>query len=340
MTKEKLFEPIPPAILDPVQSPASSGGIERLRMLIEATLRPHVDGPAYALLDFPDYFNPGDCAIWLGEARVLQTLTGRPPAWVASIRSFDVRILRTLPQAAPLFLQGGGNLGDLWPAHQAFRERVLAEATDRRIVVLTQSAQFRTTAGLERARRAFGNHPRLTLLIRDADSLDFARSHFDCASDLCPDFALALDLHRPAGRPNCDLFWLLRGDQESAGATLQSLRSGWLRADWPRPPLLGRAWLHRIARLPAGTQFRVANSLARMRLVRGLRLFSRARAVVTDRLHGHVLSTLLGIPNVLLPDAFGKNRGLYDAWTRHLPGCAFAETPVQALAELERLGCA
>ncbi len=26
----------------------------------------------------------------------------------------------------PIFLQGGGNLGDLWPNHQAFRERVAA----------------------------------------------------------------------------------------------------------------------------------------------------------------------------------------------------------------------
>jgi len=69
----------------------------------------------------------------------------------------------------------------------------------------------------------------------------------------------------------------------------------------------------------------------------GLRLFSQARAVVTDRLHGHVLSTLLGIPNVLLPDAYGKNRGLYESWTRSLPGCAFAETPDQALIALASL---
>lgn len=335
-----MHETLHTTIDAPTDPPASPVSIEGLRMLIEATLRPHVDGPAYALLDFPDYFNPGDCAIWLGEGHVLRTLTGRAPAWVASLYSFDARKLRALPQAAPIFLQGGGNFGDLWPAHQAFREQVLAQATDRRIVVLTQSIQFRTAAGLERARRALGNHPRVTVLARDAKSLEFARSHFDCASELCPDFALALDLRRPAGGPSCDLFWLLRADQESAGALLQSLRHGWLRADWPQLPFLGRAWLHRIAGLPAGAQSRAANLLARMRLVRGLRLFSGARAVVTDRLHGHVLCTLLGIPNVLLPDAFGKNRGLYETWTRHLPGCAFAETPAQALAELERLGYA
>ena len=338
MTDETM--PGPPTSDAPADPTPSTAGIEDIRTLIQETLRPHLDGPIYALLDFPDHSNAGDCAIWLGEAQVLRTLTRRPPTWVASFHSFDSRRLRMLPQAAPIFLHGGGNVGDLWPVHQLFREQVLTEASDRRIVILTQSIQFRTASALERARRAFGNHPHVTLLVCDADSLEFARSHFDCASKLCPDFALALDLRKPANAPSCDLFWLLRADKESAGAALQSMRPGWLRADWPQLPLLGRAWLHRISILPARVLPAIADSLAHVRMMRGLRLFCGARAVVTDRLHGHVLSTLLGIPNVLLPDAFGKNRGLYETWTHHLPGCAFADTPAQALAELENMGYA
>jgi pyruvyl transferase EpsO len=40
--------------------------------------------------------------------------------------------------------------------------------------------------------------------------------------------------------------------------------------------------------------------------------------VVTDRLHGHILSVLLGIPNVLMDNSYGKNQSFYATWTQDL----------------------
>lgn len=311
--------------------------ITGLRKKIEAAVRPHLDGPGYALLDFPDYFNPGDCAIWLGERRVLSRLAESAPSLVASIHSYNRHKLNALPRSATVFLQGGGNFGDLWPIHQLFRERVLADAADRRVVVLTQSIMFRSPQALERARRAVGSHSHLTLLVRDLDSFNFARSQFDCASELCPDFALALDLRRPHGWDPTSVFFLLRGDQESSGIANHLDRGHWRCADWANPYFLGRSWMHRFSLLPQRVQLRIGDSLSRWRLMKGISVFAAAGAVITDRLHGHVLCTLMGIPNVLLPDAHGKNRGLYETWTQHLPSCGFAETPTQALAKLDGL---
>jgi pyruvyl transferase EpsO len=50
-----------------------------------------------------------------------------------------------------------------------------------------------------------------------------------------------------------------------------------------------------------------------------VRLLAGADAVVTDCLHGHVLATLLGRPQVLLPERSGKLRALHETWTRDLP---------------------
>lgn len=308
-----------------------------LRARIEAAVRPHMAGPGYALLDFPDYFNPGDCAIWLGERRVLGRVAGSAPSLIASIHSYNGYTLKALPGSVPVFLQGGGNFGDLWPHHQLFRERLFADAADRRVIVLTQSIMFRSARALERARRAVGSHPRLTLLVRDVDSLGFARSQFDCASELCPDFALALDLRRAQGWDRNSIFFLLRGDQESSGIANHLDRRHWRCSDWPKPYFLSRSWIHRLGVLPQHAQVNIADSLSRWRLMKGISIFAGAGAVITDRLHGHVLCTLMGIPNVLLPDAHGKNRGLYETWTRHLPACGFAETPTQALAKLDGL---
>ena len=58
---------------------------------------------------------------------------------------------------------------------------------------------------------------------------------------------------------------------------------------------------------------------------------------VTDRLHGHVLAPLAGVPHVVLDDATGKVRRFHAAWTRGAAGVAFAEGPDEALRTARRL---
>ncbi|MEM9541926.1 MAG: polysaccharide pyruvyl transferase family protein [Cyanobacteria bacterium P01_E01_bin.42] len=45
--------------------------------------------------------------------------------------------------------------------------------------------------------------------------------------------------------------------------------------------------------------------------------------VITTRLHGHILCTLLGIPNIFLPNSYHKNLGFYEAWTADIPFSRF-----------------
>lgn len=44
-------------------------------------------------------------------------------------------------------------------------------------------------------------------------------------------------------------------------------------------------------------------------------LFSRFEVVTTDRLHAHILSCLMSIPNTVLNNSYGKNYSYVDAWT-------------------------
>jgi pyruvyl transferase EpsO len=50
-------------------------------------------------------------------------------------------------------------------------------------------------------------------------------------------------------------------------------------------------------------------------LRRGVELLGSASVVVTDRLHAHVLSLLLGIPHVVTDNVSGKIRSFYETWT-------------------------
>lgn len=277
------------------------------------------------LIDVPSHPNVGDSAIWLGERAALAGI-GRLPALECDLATFDPPRLRPVVAGRTVLIHGGGNLGDLWPTHQELRERVISEFRDRPVIQLPQSIEFRSDAALERARRVFGEHPALTLLCRDCRSLEVARRQFDGARvERCPDLALCLprDLLEACRAPRVsrDVLWLVRSDHESAWPD-GPFPSG--ARDWLAEPRSAAgaavAWLAPRARRGSGDGMwralhrRALARRARERVARGIRLLSSARVVVTDRLHAHVLCAALGIPHVVLDDAFGKIDAHFATW--------------------------
>jgi exopolysaccharide biosynthesis predicted pyruvyltransferase EpsI len=152
-------------------------------------------------------------------------------------------------------------------------------------------------------------------------------------------------LPRP-GAPVEDIVVLARQDAEVRSPLRQLSAHGLTVFDWAtdeRTPVrqTNRALRRCLVRYPgafaavAPMLWHTYDPLARERLARGTRLLGRGRAVITDRLHGHILSVLLGIPHVLLDNSYAKNRAFYETWTRNSTLTAWAETPEQAL-ELAR----
>jgi pyruvyl transferase EpsO len=146
-------------------------------------------------------------------------------------------------------------------------------------------------------------------------------------------------LQRRAQATN-DILWLARTDHEAADHRVL-LGPDVERADWLadertwrlRASARAKAFLVRHPRRAAGAWRLLANlqrSVARERLERGLRLLSKGRVVVTDRLHGHILSMLMDIPQVLLDNSYGKLRGFYDAWTASSSNTSFCKTAEDA----------
>jgi pyruvyl transferase EpsO len=59
---------------------------------------------------------------------------------------------------------------------------------------------------------------------------------------------------------------------------------------------------------------------AKARVLRGCRLLSSGRVVITDRLHAHILCLLLGIPHSVLDNTYGKLGRFLDTWTGRAAG--------------------
>jgi len=312
-------------------------------------------GTRCALVDFPRHANVGDSAIWLGE-RALLTELGADVVYVADLHTFsETDLTERLPHGT-ILLHGGGNLGDLWPHHQKLREQIIRAFPGHRIIQLPQSVHFGDPASLHWAREIFDAHPDLVLLLRDHRSLLTARRAFRAPSMLCPDSALALSRLPRSPRPGHRILWLSRTDHEAAHHPEPDLAADVHRTDWTGQEGADNAWiaaLQTVARdlqapstdrcpgvtsHPMGELIRLYDRHAALHLLRGCRLLTSAQAVVTDRLHAHLLCLLLGLPHVVLNDRHGKVRSYWQTWRHHRwwPAARFAPTPAQAI-QLARL---
>jgi exopolysaccharide biosynthesis predicted pyruvyltransferase EpsI len=321
--------------------------VNTLAARIDAVLKPLLPpGTRCALLDFPNYSNVGDSAIWLGEIAWLQR-SGVEIVYACDTTTYSRTHLADRIGSGPILLNGGGNLGDFWIEHQWFRERVIQEFPDNPIVQLPQTIHFIDDWGVSEARRIFNAHQRLTVLCRDQHSLDFARRQFSATSELCPDMAFALGaIPRPTPADD-DVLWLCRTDAESQGAAVSVVDAGAKCVDWldeaPTPlrdrnrTLSQRLDPHITDSETLDALMATYEPLSRARLTRGCSLLSRATVVVTDRLHGHVLCLLLGIPHVLLDNNYGKIRGFHETWTRDCPLVHWAASPTEAVELAEAI---
>ena len=331
-------------------------------------------GTRCALALYPDHWNVGDAAIWWATRQLLAELDVTV-AYACDPWSYDPRALRAALPEGPILLLGGGNFGDVYPREQGSRLRILADFSDRRIIQLPQSIAFRSPAAVAEMADVLARQRDFTLLVRDHVSLAFAREHFPGATVAsCPDTVVALEL--PTGLPRAEtpVVALWRNDSESLGP-LPAVPPDWIVRDWTVPggvlPAAEAAQLSTAARRfkewvgmpppwppqpsatdgdPGPLRRQIAwrhlpwlwDQLAEDRTLRGLRILSRGRVVITNRLHAHLLCLLAGIPHVVCDTSNGKIFAHRDTWLTPLglagpdtaradeSGVRFAATPDDA----------
>ena len=306
-------------------------------------------GTHCALVGYPDHWNVGDAAIWWGTRRLLDAV-GVQVDYACDPWSYDPAALRAALPEGPILILGGGNLGDAYRHEQSLREQILADFPERRIIQLPQSIWFASPKRAEALADALVHAGDVTLLLRDAASLSFARDMFRCDSALCPDAAVALDLVGAARSPEVPLLALWRTDSE-ARENVGGGGEGVVVADWTAPgPEIGlmstaaRRFQEWVGDPPAeigscSARRRMAwrhlpwlwDQLAEDRTLRGCRLLSRGRVVLTDRLHAHLLCTLMRKPHVVCDSTNGKIFAYRDTWPIVDPLVRFAASRAEAL---------
>ena len=298
-------------------------------------------GVPCALLEFPDYANAGDSAIWLGEREWLRR-NGNPVVYTCGKKNYSQKILADQVGDGIILLQGGGNFGDLWLDHQHFREMVISDFPHNKIIQLPQTFYFKQRDTLERSAKIINAHNHLILLCRDKQTFDFAVKEFSVQSILCPDMAFVLGRMERVGSPQTDIVWLSRTDKETLNKPRPVNEPGIKHTDWLKEPDtdLNKEYVDLVEetkRYPEKwlslqeSLLRMCDEQAKKRFINGCKILSEGKIVVTDRLHGHIMSLLLNIPHILMDNSYGKIRGFYETWTQHNELTLWADSPEEGL---------
>jgi exopolysaccharide biosynthesis predicted pyruvyltransferase EpsI len=301
-----------------------------------------------AFLDYPNHLNIGDHLIGLGSLLYLTDVNQTEVNYIASDKDFNEDSFLTTSQNSPIVFHGGGNLGDLWPKHQNFREHLIGKYKDREIYILPQTIYFREPQNLEKAKQVFNSHPNLTLFCRDRVSYEIAKKHFyDCQIKLAPDMAFQLleprykleDLQ--VGSKTGESLYLKRKDKENSdkfhidASSYIDCVEDWISfneidnraAQISRlqrdifPDVIRGKFYHKTKAMALEKQNLTLNLL-----YMGVQQLSKYSLIVTDRLHGHILSILLGIPNIFMPNSYHKNQAFYETWTEGNPNSVFLKS--------------
>ncbi|CDF97741.1 polysaccharide pyruvyl transferase family protein [Avibacterium paragallinarum] len=298
-----------------------------------------VDKNDVLYFDYPLHLNVGDLLIYAGTEAFFQD-------YQINIRlrrclqSFDLEeIKKYVKPNTTLLCHGGGNFGDLYPLLQGMRETLLKAFPNNRIIVMPQTAYFSNLQAKERAAAIFSAHQDCYLFVRDQATYQLMKDQFSDKVFLSPDMAhqlydsALLNKTTRAKSAVGKTLYFLRKDIESSHLEKEiqsTLPENAIVKDWKdilttQDKCYGRicsglakvankfhqAWLKNCV-----NDLWYRHSLAVIKRCKDI--FQQYDLVVTSRLHGHIFSCLLEIPNEVCDNAYGKNLGYYRQWTQNI----------------------
>lgn len=244
-----------------------------------------------------DYGNLGDVAITYAQHKFLSqqfkdfVVTEIPISKTIEGIAFVKKILA---KDDIITTVGGGNMGDLYPLIEEFRQTVIDSFHDNLVISFPQTIDFEKTPkgqkALEVAVNRYSKHPNLILLAREQKTYDFFTKNFKKnKAILVPDIVLTLDKILPAKQRKGVIVCLRDDKEKKLSIEEENKLSKIIDANFDsktiRDTHIGGEFL------PLYNRVKALHSIWSD--------FKGAEMVITDRLHGMIFCYITNTPAIV-----------------------------------------
>ncbi len=219
-----------------------------------------------------------------------------------------------------IFLQGGGNHGNMYSFHEMYRREIIKRFKNNRIVLFPQTYYFSDDEeGHKQAKisaEIFSAHNNLILAFRDHMSFELASSAYrENTVVFCPDMVLYLaGQFQKKRNANSDVMVLFRAGKEAK-----------YQSDEKKPLIDALSNKYKLSFNDHTAKEKITKANRYNLIKKQVELYAESAVVVTDKLHGAIFSILTATPCVMLSTFNHKLREFYKIF-ESVDGYYFAET--------------
>jgi len=271
---------------------------------------------AAILLGTPIHRNIGDHLLANSEIAFLKTECNYNDVIEISTRYLlnNIQNLSDMvPESMPVFITGGGWMGDTWPEDQKKLETILYEFKSHKIVILPQTVHYESyqeNAIIKKTKEIYSSVKSLLLFCRDINSYNCAMMLFAEANisvSLRPDMALYNRPYLHAQKESNQCTCCLREDREKA--TINHWED--FLKEYSNHNSMTIVNKSTIANRPIPLWRRKSkiNSI--------YNCFKESDLIITDRLHGMIFAYLTSSPCIAIDNSTHKVKGVYEAWLKN-----------------------
>lgn len=248
------------------------------------------------LIGTSEHSNIGDAAITCGTYEFIRKYFSDYS--LIEISTFELNdkmkyIQKLINNDDVIFLQGGGNLGDKWLYEERLRREIMESFPNNKKIILPQTIFFSESDGgieLNLSQKVYTSQDKLILFTRGEMSLKYAKDKFKNIPSYC-NFDMALNLNYSFNYDRNGVLCCLRDLNDESG--LDEKKYNYIRSiikNFDENYTFTN-------NLHCGDISKLSRNYV---LQNQLKLFAKAKVVVTDRLHGLIFSLMTNTPCVVI----------------------------------------
>lgn len=262
------------------------------------------------LIGTPTHHNIGDHLLAFNEKAFLTTQCKFNHIYEIPTRIYQHNrelLRKIIPADIPIFITGGGWMGDIWLEDQEVIENIVHDYSNNTLIILPQTIYYMdiNSPRINRTKRIFSEARSLTLMCREKNSLYLAKKLFESNNTrvcMFPDmglYRLYSGCKRRSGIGIC-----LRDDREKS--TESDVKNIIINYASSRNRRIDHLTTINDTPVPLWRRKRIINNL--------ITEFGKVDIVITDRLHGMIFAIIAGVKCIALDNKTHKVKGVCEAW--------------------------